>query len=100
MGTIDDEAALTISLVGDLAPGTDATVQVPGEMPPGVPFDPLGMPASTRPGAIGLPDYADVAALRAGDSVQTFVAVPDGDPEAELPGFLDSGSGGGDGGGD
>jgi hypothetical protein len=76
-------------------------VQVPREPLPGVPIDLVEAVAWDHSADDGVPDYADAAVLRAGDSAQTVVVVPaDGGRQADLSGYVDPGPAGGDAGGD
>ena len=93
----DVEVPLRLLVVDDAA-GADRAAQVPGEAPPGVPLDPAHAAAWKHDG--NAPDYTRIASLRAGASGQTFAGVADGAQQAHPSGYFDSGSGGGDAGGE
>jgi hypothetical protein len=93
----DVEVPLRLLVVDDAA-GADRAAQVPGEWSPGVHLDPAHAAAWEHDG--DAPDHTTTASLRAGDSGQTFAGVADGGQQADPSGYLDSGSGGGDAGGE
>ncbi|MFJ6001038.1 hypothetical protein [Arthrobacter sp. NPDC092385] len=96
---MDDDVEVPLRLfVADDAAGTDRVAHVPGGSSPGVPLDPARVAAWEHDR--DAPDDTTIASLRAGDSGQTFAGVADGGQQADPSGYFDSGSGGGDGGGE
>lgn len=90
------EVPLRVLVVDDAA-GADRVARVPGEPSTGVSLDPADAAVRDHDDA---PDYTTIASLRAGDSGQAFAGVADGGQQPDLPGYFDSGSGGGDAGGE
>ncbi|MDN4610585.1 hypothetical protein [Arthrobacter burdickii] len=89
---------LRVAAVSDPAAATDAATRIPGPLADGTPLDPVEVAAWHSPDDDRGTDYEDPAILRAGDSGQTFSAVVEAGPPADLPGCSASAIGDGDGG--